>query len=123
MEILTAYFLFVWSEWHWLSGSGIDEMKIALSEDFGIGMWCHWEDLIKRLDYVLEQLEQGCEFLYRCNPSIKEDTFIRIAKTGYGELKEILLEVDGKVTESLTRMSPQLGHPSKHTVTNSHKCT
>ena len=103
IEILKSYFLLVWSEWDWLYDSGIDEMKIAIGEDFGgIGMWCHREDLIERLDYVLGRLERGWEFLHQRNPSVN-GYHIERGKACYGELKEILLEVDGKATETLTR--------------------
>ena len=123
IEILKSYFLLVWSEWDWLDNAGLDEMKIAISEDFGgIGMWCHRKDLIGRVDYVLGQLEQGWEFLHRRNSSINEFR-IQIFKADCGKLKKQLLEVDGKATENLTRMSPQLTHPNKHTVTDSHGCT
>ena len=123
IEILKSYFLLVWSEWNWLYGSDLNEMKIAISGDFGgIGMWCHRQDLIERLDYVLGQLEQGWEFLHQQNSSVDE-VDVRIAKADYRWLKERLLEVGGKATETLTRMSPQLTHPNKQTVTNSHGCT
>ena len=123
IEILKSYFLLVWSEWNWPPGSGLDEMKIAISEDFGgIEMWCHREDLIERLDYVLGQLEQGWEFLQLHNPWVDEYQ-VEIAKERYRSLKQTLLGVNRKATETLTRMSPQLTHPNKHTVTNSYGCT
>ena len=115
IEILKSYFLLVWSEWDWPYAHGLDEMEIAISEEFGgIGMWCHREDLIERLDYVLGQLEQGWEFLHRHNPSVKKSDVSR-GKEAYGELKERLLEVDMKAMETLTRTSSQLGHLKEHT--------
>ena len=103
IEILKSYFLLVWSEWDWLYDSGLDKMKIAIGEDFGgVGMWCHREDLIERLDCVLVQLERGWEFIHQRNLSVNEDHVER-GKACYGELKERLLEVDGKATETLTR--------------------
>ena len=103
IEILESYFLLVWSEWSWLFDSGFDEMKIAIGEDFGgIGMWRHREDLIERLDYVLGQLEQGWEFLHQSN-SLVDEYGVRRAKVYYVKLKERLLEVDEKATETLIR--------------------
>ena len=103
IEILKSYFLLVWSEWDWLCDDGLGEMKIAISEDFGgIGMWCHREDLFERLRYILRRLEQGWEFLHQRNPSVNKYD-VQIGKVRYGELKERLLEVDGKATETLTR--------------------
>ena len=121
IEVLKSYFLLVWSEWDWRYDAGVDEMKIAISEDFGgIGMWCHREDLTKRLDYVLGQLEQGLGFPRRCEPLLNK-SHVRSAKAQYGLLKERLLEVDGKAMETLTRTSPQLAHLNRHA--NSHGCT
>ena len=115
IEILKSYFLLVWSEWNWPSRSGLDEMKIAISEDFGgIGMWCHREDLIERLDYVLGQLERGRKFLHQHNPLVDE-YHVQRGKADYGKLKERLLEVDRKATETLIRTSPQLGHLKENT--------
>ena len=115
IEILKSYFLLVWSEWDCLYFSGLNGMRIAISEDFGgIGMWCHREDLIERLDYVLGQLERGWEFLHRNSPSVDEDD-VRVAKADYGKLKERLLEVDMKAMETLTRTSSQLGHLKEYT--------
>ena len=110
IEILKSYFLLVWSEWHWVYDCGFDEMKIAISEDFGgIGMWCHQEDLIERLDYVLGQLEQGWEFLQLRNSEVSE-WLVKSAQWQYKELKETLLGVDRKATETLTRASLKLTH-------------
>ena len=103
IEILKSYFLLVWSEWNCPIWLGHDMVVIAISECFGgIGVWCHREDLIERLDYVLGQLERGWEFLHRSNPFVDEDDVER-GKARYGELKKRLLEVDGKATETLIR--------------------
>ena len=120
IEILKSYFLLVWSEWDWLYGSDLDEMEIAISEDFGgIGVWCHRGDLIERLDYVLGQLERGWEFLHWHNPLINK-SHVQIVKEDCGKLKERLLEVDRKAMETLTRTSPQLGHLEVHTNPHGH---
>ena len=106
IEILKSYFFLVWSEWDYLNDDGLEEMEIAICEDFGgIGMWCHREDLIERLDYVLGQLEQGWEFLQLRSPLIDED-HVRTRKLQFGRLKETLLGVDRKAMETLTRTFP-----------------
>jgi hypothetical protein len=118
--ILKSYLFLVWSEWdhmgdsyRWPAGPtkaqadiqdrGLNEMRISIWEDFGgIEMGYHREDLIKRLDHVLEQLGQGLGHLKQQKPSIDEDE-IRLAIEQYGELKEVLLEVDREATRTLTR--------------------
>ena len=113
IEILKSYFLLVWSEWNFVHDSGLNEMEIAISEDFGgIEMWCHREDLIERLDYILGQFEQGWEFIRRCNPSMNEIR-VQIAKVDYMKLEEVLLEQNRKAMRSLTRTSPQLMYLNK----------
>ena len=120
IEILKSYFLLVWSEWDYLDHSGLGEMGIAISEDFGgFGMWCHREELIERLDYVLGQLGWGWALIYRRNPLI-QGNHVPIAKADYRKLKERLLEVDMKAMETLTRTSSQLGHLKEHTNPRGH---
>ena len=115
IEILKSYFLLVWSEWNYPIWFCQDGVEIAISGCFcGIGVWCHRADLIERLDYVLGQLEQGLEFLHRSNPFVCKDDLPK-AKAEYGRLKERLLEVDRKATETLTRTSPKLGYLKGHT--------
>jgi hypothetical protein len=59
----SSHTFFVWSEWDCLYDSGLDEMQASIREDFGgIGMGHHREDLIKRLDHVLGQLDLGLEY-------------------------------------------------------------
>ena len=120
IEILKSYFLLVWSEWERFRYSCLQEMVIAISEDFGgIGVWRHRKDLIERLDCILEQLDQGEEFLHQHNPSIIGG-HAQMAKMGYGELKERLLEVDRKAMETLTRTSPKSGYLKEHTNPQGH---
>jgi hypothetical protein len=62
VDILKSYFLFIWSEWSQLSDVG--GMLVSIREDFGgIGMGHHRDDLIKRLDHVLGQLDRGLDYL------------------------------------------------------------
>ena len=112
IEIVKSYFLLVWSEWDYL-GSGLNEMEIAFSEDFGgIRMWCHRQDLIERLDYILGQLELGWEILHRNNPFV-DGGDVETSKRQYGRLNETLLEVDRQAMDTLTRTSPKLTHLNK----------
>lgn len=103
VEILKSYFLLVWSEWDYLYYPGLEEMGISVQEDFaGIGMWGHRKDLINRLDYVQEQLNRGLEYLNQHDPRI-DHYHVRTAQARYGKLHEVLLEVDGEATKTLTR--------------------
>ncbi|KAF9780433.1 hypothetical protein BJ322DRAFT_292345 [Thelephora terrestris] len=101
LELLKSYFLLVWSEWEWPYYP--DEMELSIREDFGgIGMWGHREDLIKRLYYVLEQLDQGLEYLVQHNPYIDQIN-IEMAKPRYRKLQDVLLDVDSKTMKTLTQ--------------------
>ena len=108
IEILKSYFLLVWSEWDGLWADGFVEMEISIREDFGgIGMWCHRDDLIKHLDHVQGELDQGLEYLEQDNPWIDEGD-IQQRKHQYSHLKNTLLEVDKRAMETLIRMPPGL---------------
>jgi hypothetical protein len=92
IEILTSYLLVVWSEWDPLYPCGIDEMEIAIREDFGgRGMARYRKELIGRLDRILGKLE-GFE---KNNPQ-KHQSHVQRRKEQYGKLKEVLQEVDGE---------------------------
>lgn len=108
-EILKSYLLVIWSEWDHISdqSGGLAEMQTTIQEDFGgIGMWRHREDLIKRLDHILKQLDWGLGHLGHHKPSLHEDDIQR-AKEQYSELKRVLLDVDEEETNMLlTRMLP-----------------
>ena len=109
IEILKSYFLFVWSEWYplkypWQHAS-LQEMQTSIQKDFGgIGMGHHRKELINRLDHILGQLDLGLEHFKLRIPSLDDDD-VRKAKELYGELKKVLLEVDGKDVNILTRAS------------------
>ena len=100
VELLESYFLLVWSEWDIVCD--LDEMHTSIREDFGgIGMWRHREVLIKQLDCVLRQLDQGPKHLTQHNLSLDE-WYITTAKKRYGKPKEELLKVDREALEILT---------------------
>jgi len=112
IEILKSYLLLVWLEWTPLEDSAFAEMRTSIREDFnGIGMGQHREDLRKRLDHVLGQLDRGPKYLMeqRPHPYIScGDT--EITENQYWELKQLLLEVDREAMEILTRT------PSRFTI-------
>ena len=103
IEVLKSYFLLVWSEWDSILGSGYYEMETSIREDFyGIGMYRHREDLIRRLDHVLGQLDRGPEYLKRHKPWI-DDYHILTGKGEYGKLREVLLEVEREAMNTSIR--------------------
>ena len=108
VEILKSYLLLVWSEWDCVDLRGFTEMCTSLREDFrGIGMGDHRHDLVARLNHLLRQLTWGLGFIQQHNPLCGEDS-IRTAKSQYGELKELLLEMDREALGALTRMPSEL---------------
>jgi hypothetical protein len=93
-EILKSYYLLVWSEWDFLYGDGFAVIQTSITSDFGgIEMRRHREDLIKRLDHILAQLDHGLEHLRQHKPGMAEDE-IKLGRKQYEKLKEVLLEVD-----------------------------
>ena len=95
VEILKSYLVLVWSEWNKLRIHVSLEMDTSIREDFsGIWMWCHREDLTRRLDHILAHPQS----LALRSKSAQH----------YGSLKRVLLEVDREATEILTSMSPRL---------------
>ena len=101
-ETLTSYLVLVWSEWDYILFS-IDEMSASIREDLG-GIWMghHREDLFRRLDHILSQLDLGLAHLQEHKPGLNEDDIQRM-KAEYGQLMEVLLEVDKEATDALIR--------------------
>ena len=94
LEIIKSYFLLVWSEWDNLQINGLEEMEISIREDFvGPEMCGHRGDLIKRLDYVLGQLDLGLEHLKQNNPWV-DKYCIEAAQGQYNRLKGVLLDME-----------------------------
>ena len=106
IEILTSYLLLAWSEWDYLQYGSVDEIRSSMRMDFaGAGMSCHRADLLKRLDYVLGQLDRGLSYLRQHNPDLREGDF-RYMKLQYGQLRETLLEVNiGAITRTSDPLS------------------
>ena len=116
-ETLTSYMLLIWSEWDCVDNmerdsaggrSGLAEMWVSILEDFsGVGMGRHREELIVRLDHILEQLDRGLEYLGQHKPGVDED-YVQMAKEQYEGLRKVLLEVEEEAANTLARMSLKL---------------
>ena len=97
VELLESYFLLIWSESSYVLG--LTEMCTSIREDFdGIGMWRHREVLLERLDHILGELDGHH----------RPQNMALTLTMHYGKLKELLLEVDREVLETLTRTSFRL---------------
>jgi len=102
-EILTSYFLLVWSEWDFTDDIGCAEMQVSIQEDLhGIRLGHHRRALVERLDHVLRQLDRGPQYLKQSKSWISE-AGVQLAKERYNQLKYTVLEVDREATEILTR--------------------
>ena len=96
--ILTSYLLLVWSEGVDLYQDGLDEMCASIREDFsGIGMAHHRKDLLQHLDRVLDHLDPGLGPTRSHEQGLSGDV-TQSMKDQYKRLNEVLLEVDGEVT-------------------------
>jgi len=109
IETLTAYLLLVWSEWE--APIPMATIKICgLIRNYfsGIRMGCYRKELLQHLDHVLGQLELGLDNQY--GQRLGEDG-IQWRQYQYGQLKEVLLEVDKEAIEALTCKSSRLVIP------------
>ena len=98
VDILKSYYLLVWSEWDFLSDSVANEMEISIKEDLsGVGLWGHRKDLIGRLIYILDQLNQmpGC---------------LDRAKGHYTKLKNALQNADTEAMKTLKSKFPEFNN-------------
>ena len=127
-EIIKSYLLLVWSEWDWPVPSGREEMLASIKEDFGqVGTRHHREDLIGRLDHILEVLDRLPERFAqdRTDDSLPSGLFVippgrrivswvhvRIARYSYEKLREELRK-EGEVTNTATGLSPNLTHQQR----------
>ena len=122
-EILKSYLLLVWSEWNLPFSSDHKETLFFIKDDFGqVGTRHHREYLVRRLDYILEELGRGWEhfeqdgtgvllprepFLTADSRRIFAQIHIRAARHSYEELREELRE-EGGATDIVTCLSPNL---------------
>ena len=108
LNVLTSYFLLVWSEWVIYGDEGFDEMQASIIKDLsGIGEQHHREDLIRRLDYILGEMDRGLNYFKRYQPWIEEDD-IRMGREQHETLRRVLLEVEGKARKILAGMSARV---------------
>ena len=111
IEILRSYLVLVWSEWDCIDSQesgGLAEMQVSIREDFcGTEMWCYRQDLIKRLDYVLEQLDGGLDGLEQHKPGLDID-HVLLAGMQYSELRRVVVEVDADAMNGLARKLSRL---------------
>ena len=114
VEILKSYLLLVWSEQNSIDDGSrsLAEMERVIQEEFGgIGMGCHREGLAKQLDRILWQLTPRPKRrnffarMFRSPSPDHPDPEKLKRKNVYGQLKEVLLEVDGEAVKKLTRKS------------------
>ena len=95
VEVFTSYLSLVWSEWNLIGDKALAEMHISIRENStGLSMKPHREDLIGRLDHILQRMDLGKWHFRRRNSKVDE-SYIRQAKEQYRGLRSVLLEVDG----------------------------
>ena len=112
IEILTSYFLLLWSEWVSHDNTCYQPMQVSIREDFGgTGLERNRKELMERLDHILEELSQETEHFRKYRP---EDLGLHVvyAKIEYEALKETLLEVEKEVTSTLPVRPPSWAFPS-----------
>ena len=108
IETLTSCLYLIWSECNVISPEDLEKTCASIREDFsGIWVGYHRKDLLRRLDHILRQLGQGLGYLRRYEPTLRKGD-VRQMKSGYGQLKQVLLEVDGEAADELIRRSPKL---------------
>ena len=108
LGLLEPDLLLLWSDWFHIDDrpGGLAEMQNLIQEDFGgIGMVYQREDLIKRLDHILEPLASS---LVPIEDLVPAGNAIQSVKERYEELRRLLLEVDGEAVKILSRTSPWL---------------
>ena len=92
-ELLASYFFLVWSEWNDIR-DGVDEMKIAIERDLrGTEKQHHREELIQRLDHILQELDLQLERLGLYLMLQGRPRLINRRKEQYRMLREVLVEV------------------------------
>ena len=87
IDILRAYFLFLWSDCYTPSSDGTLAMERSIRNGFtGTGMEQYRTDLIGWLDHILEKLDQSLA-------SSPNSIHFQETKRQYTKLKDVLLEV------------------------------
>lgn len=84
-----------------LHQEALQEMQTLLRKEFsGIETGYHRGELLQRLDHILGQLDLGLIHLQRHKQSLKPSDVLQM-KEQYGQLKEVLLEVDREAIDAL----------------------
>ena len=105
IKILKSYLLLVWSEWD-VPWSSSDMCALVRADFGGSEAKGHREDLIKRLDRVLERLDRGLGYLRQQKPRLRPD-HVQEARRKYRRIREALLEAErGPMVETQTRTPP-----------------
>ena len=108
IETIVAYLLFVWSECNYLYQDGVEEMCTVIRKDFsGVGMRDYQEGLLEHLDHILGRLDLRPKPTQQYKQDLSEEE-IQAMKGQYGQLREVLLEVDKGVMNTLTCEFPKL---------------
>ena len=69
-------------------------------DPFHLVHWTSFQYLLRHLDRMLSQFNLGVEHLWLCEPNLSEDDVGQM-KYEYGELREVLLQVDADVEAGL----------------------
>ena len=94
VEIPTSYFLLLWSEWVFRGDSSTLQTQIFFREDFGgTGLEHNRQELIERLDRILEELNREAERFRKHRPLLIGN-HAYFARNEYKSLRETLLEVE-----------------------------
>ena len=136
IEILKSYLLLVWSEWSCPWPPVREEMLASIREDFGqVGTRHHREDLVGRLDHILEELGRGLGHFTQdgtdVSPGESETPLtaggsmkfvqrhVRDATNSYEKLREELRE-EGEAMNTVTSLSPNLTHQQRALTSSVH---
>ena len=112
IELITSYFLLLWSEWVCHDNSCFQPMQVSIREDFGgTGLERNRKELMERLDHILEELNQGTEHFRKYRP-VAIGTHVFYALFEYEQLRETLLEVEKEVMSTLPVRPPSWAFPS-----------
>ena len=107
IKILKSYLLLIWSEWDTPWPDNFPNTCALIMEEFGgAEMKRHREDLIKHLDRVLGQFDQGPGYLQQQKPYLYP-RFFQQAKEEYRKIREVLVEVNKGVVRTQTRTPPR----------------
>ena len=107
LEILTSYFLLLWSEWIFRDDSSTLQTQISIREDFvGIGLERNSKELVERLDRIPEELNREAERFRKYRPLLIGNPAY-FARNEYRLLRDTLLEVENETTNDPACASPK----------------